>query len=77
MQELLRGTQLFCNSISWDGVHHVSEIWRDTKRRVGGNLVYDFEELLPRHGEQQDQVVPYVERCSTRSGSASAPPTPR
>lgn len=61
VQELLEGTQLFVNSVSWDGVHHVSEVWRDNKLRAGANFIYDYEELLPRHGEQQDQVVPYVE----------------
>ncbi len=61
VQELLEGTQLFVNSISWDGVHHVSEVWRDNKLRRGANFIYDYEELLPRHGEQQDQIVPYVE----------------
>ncbi len=61
VQELLQGTQLFVNSVSWDGVHHVSEVWRDNKLRHGANFIYDYEELLPRHGEQQDQVVPYVE----------------
>src|SRR5690349_11308355 len=61
VQELLEGTQLFVNSISWDGVHHVSEVWRDNKLRRGANFIYDYEELLPRRGEQQDQVVPYVE----------------
>jgi len=61
VQELLEGTQLFCNSVSWDGVHHVSEVWRDNKLRRGANFIYDYEELLSRHGEQQDQVVPYVE----------------
>jgi hypothetical protein len=61
VQELLQGTQLFVNTISWDGVHYPSEVWRDNKLRTGANFVYDYEELLPRHGEQQDQVVPYVE----------------
>jgi len=61
VQELLQGTQLFVNSVSWEGVHHVSEVWRDNKLRRGANFIYDYEELLPRHGEQQDQVVPYVE----------------
>jgi hypothetical protein len=60
VQELLRGTQLFTDSISWDGVHHVSECWRDNKRRVGEAFVYDYEELLDARGEQQDQVIPYV-----------------
>jgi hypothetical protein len=61
VQELLQGTQLFVNSISWDGAHHVSEVWRDNKLRLPENFIYDYEELLPRHGPQQDQVVPYVE----------------
>ena len=61
VQELLEGTQLFVNSVSWEGVHHVSEVWRDNKLRAGANFIYDYEELLPRHGSQQDQVVPYVE----------------
>jgi biotin carboxylase len=61
VQELLQGTQLFVNTVSWDGVHHVSEVWRDNKLRVGANFIYDYEELLPRHGPQQDLVVPYVE----------------
>jgi hypothetical protein len=60
VQELLRGTQLFTDSISWDGVHHVSECWRDNKRRIGSAFVYDYEELLDPRGEQQDQVIPYV-----------------
>ncbi len=61
VQELLEGTQLFVNSVSWEGIHHVSEVWRDNKRRADANFIYDYEELLPRHGSQQDQVVPYVE----------------
>lgn len=60
VQELLRGTQLFTDSISWDSVHHVSECWRDNKRRLGDAFVYDYEELLDPRGEQQDQVIPYV-----------------
>jgi len=60
VQELLRGTQLFTDSISWDGIHHVSECWRDNKRRLGDAFVYDYEELLDPRGEQQDQVIPYV-----------------
>jgi ATP-grasp domain len=61
VQEMLRGTQFFVNSVSWEGQHRVSEVWQDNKRRIAGNLVYDYEELHPRHGEQQDAVVDYVE----------------
>jgi ATP-grasp domain len=73
VQELLRGTQLFCNSISWDGVHHISEIWQDNKRRIAGNLVYDYEELQPRHGPNQGQVAPYVERVLDALGIRFGP----
>ncbi len=61
VQEMLRGTQLFVNSVSWEGEHRISEIWQDNKRRIAGNLVYDYEELHPRHGEKQDAVADYVE----------------
>lgn len=73
VQELLRGTQLFCNSVSWDGVHHISEIWQDNKRRIAGNLVYDYEELQPRHGPNQDLVAPYVERVLDALGIRFGP----
>jgi biotin carboxylase len=62
VQELLRGTHVFVNSISWDGVHHASEVWRSTKRLVHGTCeMYDFEDLLGRRGPEQDVAVAYVE----------------
>lgn len=73
VQELLRGTQLFVNSVSWDGVHHVSEVWRDNKLRLPENFIYDYEELLERHGPQQDQVVPYVEKVLEALGIRYGP----
>lgn len=73
VQELLRGVQLFTDSISWDGVHHVSECWRDTKIRIRGNLAYDFEELLDARGEQQDQVIPYVHQVLDALGIRYGP----
>ena len=63
VQELLRGRQFFVNTVSWDGVHHVSEVWRDTRLKVpGAGRVPYFEDLLPRHGPEQDVVAAYVTR---------------
>lgn len=74
VQELLRGTQMFVNSISWDGVHAITEIWRDTRRRVeGAGMVCDREQLLPRHGPEQDVVAPYVERVLDALGIRFGP----
>jgi hypothetical protein len=61
VQEELRGTQYFTDSISWDGVHHVSEIWRSRKQLVHGTCeMYDYEDLLEPRGPEQDVVAAYV-----------------
>jgi biotin carboxylase len=61
VQEELRGTQFFTDSISWDGVHHVSETWRSRKRLVHGTCeMYDYEDLLEPRGPEQDVVAAYV-----------------
>lgn len=73
VQEMLRGTQLFVNSVSWQGRHRISEVWQDNKRRIAGNLVYDYEELHPRHGKNQDAVVDYVEEVLDALGIRFGP----
>lgn len=61
VQELLRGTQFFINSVSWDGVHHISEAWRDTRLKIeGAGSVPFFEDLIARQGPEQDVVTEYV-----------------
>jgi biotin carboxylase len=62
VQEQLRGREFIVNSVSWDGVHHISEIWHVVKRRLpGASVIYDYEDLLPRRGAEQDLLAPYVE----------------
>jgi biotin carboxylase len=74
VQEQLRGRQFFLNTISWDGVHHVSEIWRDTRKRVqGAGMVCDREDLLPRRGPEQDVVADYVVRVLDALGIRFGP----
>jgi biotin carboxylase len=73
VQEMLRGTQMFVNSVSWEGKHRISEVWQDNKRRIAGNLVYDYEELHPRHGSKQDEVVAYVEQVLDALGIRFGP----
>jgi hypothetical protein len=62
VQEQLRGREFIVNSVSWNGVHHISEIWHVVKRRLpGASVIYDYEDLLPRTGPEQDLLAPYVE----------------
>jgi biotin carboxylase len=75
VQEELRGTQFFTDSISWDGMHHVSEIWRSRKRLVHDTCeMYDYEDLLEPRGPEQDAVAAYVksvlDALGIRYGSA-------
>ncbi|MCZ8522861.1 MULTISPECIES: ATP-grasp domain-containing protein [Paenibacillus] len=63
VQELLVGQQYFINAVSVDGTHVITEIWKDNKKSVdGASMICDVEELLPYHGEVQEQIRSYV--CS-------------
>ncbi|MCX4746942.1 ATP-grasp domain-containing protein [Kitasatospora sp. NBC_01287] len=60
-QEYLFGGEYVVNTVSRDGRHQVTDIWKYTK--VDTNGVRDLiagAYLLPRHGEVQDQLVPYA-----------------
>jgi biotin carboxylase len=60
-QGLLRGDQYFVNSVSWDGVHHISEIWHERKQTVSGaSVIADTERLLPGAGPVQARISTYV-----------------
>lgn len=61
VQEMLEGQQYFVNAVSVRGEHVIVEIWRDTKKRAdGAGMICDVEELLPFHGEPQQEIVEYV-----------------
>ncbi|MGW2062589.1 ATP-grasp domain-containing protein [Streptomyces sp. NPDC001937] len=60
-QEHLFGGEYMVNTVSRDGKHHVTDIIATTRISVNG--VHDISNscyLLPRHGEAQDQLVPYA-----------------
>ncbi|MFH0516163.1 ATP-grasp domain-containing protein [Streptomyces sp. M41] len=59
-QEYLVGAEYLINTVSRDGRHHVTDIWKT--HRISANGVPDLNvacHLLPRRGEIQDQVVEY------------------
>lgn len=61
VQEYLRGTEYVINSVSYRGQHHITDIWRSTKRFVpGATYVYDREELLPFEGQEQSALLGYL-----------------
>lgn len=59
-QEYLVGAEYLVNTVSRDGRHHVTDVWKT--HRISANGVPDLAvacQLLPRRGEVQDQVVNY------------------
>lgn len=61
IQEFLDGTEYFLNTVSREGKHHFTEIWRYKKRSINGHdCVYDCNELLPYDGEISRSLREYV-----------------
>ena len=61
LQEFLDGTEFFLNTVSRDGQHHFTDIWRYKKRSINGHdCVYDCNELLPDEGEPSKTLREYV-----------------
>lgn len=60
-QEYLVGSEYIVNTVSRDGAHHVTDIWK--MHHIGANGVRDLPagaELLPRHGADQDALVEHT-----------------
>lgn len=75
LQEFLAGEELFVNTVSWAGRHHVAEIWKYLKRRTpDGAIIYDYEEPLPpddrRAATVADYVVAVLDALEIRNGAA-------
>jgi biotin carboxylase len=61
VQEYLQGIELFANTVSWSGRHHIAEIWRYVKRRTAeGAVVYDYEEPVPPGDGRVARLTPYL-----------------
>lgn len=61
VQERVRGTEYYFNTVSYDGLHRTAEIWRYTKRLgPGGAPVYDFEEPVDARAPEVALLRPFV-----------------
>ncbi len=66
IQEFLEGTEHFLNTVSFDGAHHFTEIWKYKKRSINGHdCVYDRNELLAFDGDEEGQMRDYVSAVLT------------
>lgn len=61
IQEFLEGTEYFLDTVSLDGRHHFTDIWRYQKRSINdSNCVYDENILCPSNGEKEVILQNYV-----------------
>ena len=63
-QSFLDGTEYVVNTLSWNGIHGVTDVWRYAKREVAGaGRIYDRDELISADGELQNALIDYVVRA--------------
>ena len=75
VQEFQAGEEVFANTVSWAGRHHVAEVWRYVKRRLpDGPVIYDFEQPLPPEDDRVPLIADFVrgvlEALQIRHGAA-------
>lgn len=73
-QEYMVGAEYIVNTVSLDGRHHVTDIWR--MQHISANGVTDLgvsAVLLPRHGADQDALAAYTCRVLDALGVRNGP----
>lgn len=61
VQEFLQGTEYMINSVSLNGRHHFTDIWKCHKRQIKNHgMIYDREELLSANGDIQNHIKYYL-----------------
>jgi ATP-grasp domain len=61
-QEYLDGVQYYVNTVTWDGTHLVTDIWRHDRRpRAGGAFLFENMVLQPSDGEVEMALTRYTE----------------
>lgn len=74
-QQFLAGDEYFVNTVSRDGVHHVVEVWRYSKRQLpGGQICYDHEYPVAPEDPVVARLVEYLgavlDALEVRNGAA-------
>ena len=63
VQELLIGTEYIVNTISRDGMHYISDVWRYDKIPIGGGLegnAYNYMRLVTRMNAEEYDMCKYA-----------------
>lgn len=73
-QEYLAGGEYVVNTVSRDGRHHVTDMWKTSRISANGVLdLCDAVHLLPRRGEAGEVLAPYAVRVLDALGIRHGP----
>lgn len=60
-QSFLSGVEYVVNTLSWNGIHGVTDMWHYEKKNVrGAGKIYDKDELIHPSGDVQDALIEYA-----------------
>ncbi|MBC3207208.1 ATP-grasp domain-containing protein [Pseudomonas sp. SWRI111] len=74
LQEYLSGDEYVINSVSHEGEHWITDVWKSSKTfAADGRKIYDCEDLLPADASQLPQLIEYVQGVLDALGIVHGP----
>lgn len=74
LQEYLSGDEYVINSVSHEGEHWITDVWKSSKTfAADGRKIYDCEDLLPADAPQLPQLIEYVQGVLDALGIVHGP----
>lgn len=65
VQKRLEGNEYVVNTVSSDGYHFITDIWTNCKKIIGGQSVYDYQELISPCTKEFEWLIDYTKKVLT------------
>ncbi|MGY3802583.1 ATP-grasp domain-containing protein [Pigmentibacter ruber] len=63
IQEYIEGTQYFVNTVSWNGKHYISDIWKQNRRRLKDRaFLFESMSLCDSDGKIEIELIEYTKK---------------
>ncbi|MFH1261857.1 MAG: ATP-grasp domain-containing protein [Pseudomonadota bacterium] len=73
-QTFVEGEEFLVNTLSWDGVHLVTDLWRSVKAKANDrDFLYDYVELVDLHDDRYRELTKYVSKVLDAVGVRFGP----
>ncbi|ADU72825.1 ATP-grasp domain-containing protein [Pantoea sp. At-9b] len=68
IQQFIDGTEYVVNTVSLNGIHKVTDVWRVSKRLTDGRNLYDYDDLCNPVDAEVHQCIAYTLRVLDATG---------